>query len=146
MIRVATREDLPVIVELGKMLHEESVYREFSYDPDKVFEHMGMLIDGGGVVFLAVRDGEVVGGVAGGVAEQWFSREKIAFDYTLFIRKDCRNGVMAMKLIVALTSWGKAKGVKTRMGITTGINVEGSTRLYLACGMKPAGVLFQTED
>lgn len=146
MIRAATHDDIPRLVELGQLLHDTSSYASSGINPEKVATLLGQLIDGLGVVFAAEVGGEVVGGFAGAITEQWFSDDLIAFDYSLFIEPDKRHGLTALKLILAFQNWAKAKGAKEiRMGITTGMNVEGTSRLYRHLGFKYVGPLFQME-
>lgn len=146
MIRVATHADLPRILELGEALHALSSYAPISFDREKVATTMGSLIDGAGVVFLAERDGIVVGGFAGAVSEFWFSTERLAYDYSFFIELSARNGITAMKLLTAFREWARIKGAKhLRLGITTGLHVESTARLYRAFGLVECGPLFQME-
>ena len=145
MIRVATHEDIPRIIELGRVLHAESSYSTIPYKEDKVEATMLNVI-ATGVIFVAEHDGEVVGGIAGGIAEHWFSTERTAFDYSFFIHPEFRNGAIAIRLMTAFFEWAKLLGAKTiRMGITTGIHVERTAKLYRAMGFHEVGQLFQKE-
>lgn len=146
MIRAATHDDIPRLVELGQLLHGTSTYAGSDIKPEKIATLLGQLIDGLGVVFAAEVDGEVVGGFAGAITEQWFSDDLIAFDYSLFIEPSKRQGLTALKLVLAFQNWAKAKGAKEiRMGITTGMNVEGTSRLYRHLGFEYVGPLFRME-
>lgn len=146
MIRIATQDDLPRIVELGRTLHATSSYASLSFDDEKVASLMAVLIDGAGVVFVAEQEGLVIGGIAGGVTEHWFSKDKVAFDYSFFIDPKHRHGITAMKIASTFMEWARLKGAtQVRMGITTEINVEGTSRLYRALGFESAGVLFKKE-
>ncbi len=142
MIRTATVEDLPRIIELGKMLHSESAeYRDIPYDPDKVAETMIDAIENRGVVFVYERDGAIRGGVAGVITEYWFSREKIAGDYSVFVEPAYRNGMIAVRLVLAFKAWASLSGARqVKMGVTTGI--AGAERLYQSLGMRHCGNLF----
>lgn len=146
MIRAATHDDVPSLVRLGSLLHDMSSYAGLGYDEDKVGRQCRSLIDGAGAVFVSVFEGEVVGFIGGGVTEHWFSGEKIAFDYSFFVHPEFRHGVTAVRLIKAFEMWASSQGaVQMRMGITTSINVEGTSRLYRALGFEDAGVLFNKE-
>ena len=146
MIRPAQPSDVDRIVEIGAALHGESDYRDIAYNPVKVGALMESLIQGGGVVFVAEKAGEVVGGIAGGVTSHWFSDELTGFEYSFFVLPEHRHGLVAMKLILAMKAWCKAMGAKTlRIGITTGINVEGTARFYRHMGFRDAGNLFELE-
>lgn len=146
MIRPATVEDIPRIVELGEMLHQESRYAPISFSKEKVAALMRHLIEVEGVVFVAEVDGEIVGGIAGSVTEFWFSTEKQAFDYSFFLAPEARHGMQAVRLMVAFENWAKLRGVRQiDMGITTDIHVDKSARLYTGMGYKECGKLFVKE-
>lgn len=144
MIRAMRKDDLPELVRLGKLLHETSTYWCFQYDEQKVAEFLsGLVASGTGVVFVAERDGKVIGGFAGGIVEWWFSRDRLAFDLSLFVHPKHRHGLIAMKLIKAFEAWAKDKGaIEVRLGITTNIGVAGTARLYKSMGFENAGVTF----
>ena len=147
MIRPATEDDIQEIVKIGRLMHQESdEYREISYDDEKVQESMLGLLKCGGVIFLYERDGELRGGLAGSIGEFWFSREKIAGDFALFIKPEHRQGMIAVKLILAFQSWAKQLGAKRiQMGVTTGVHAEQTGRLYQSLGMRYAGLLFNKD-
>ena len=144
MIRAAHLSDVPRIVEIGESLHRESTYQAIPYSTSKVGALMRSLIQGAGVVFVAEKDGQIVGGIAGGVTAHWFSDELTGFEYSFFILPEHRHGLVAMKLLLSMKAWCTAKGAKTLgIGITTGINVEGTARFYRYMGFEDAGQLFE---
>lgn len=146
MIRPARFEDIPRLVVLGQALHQESSYQDMAFDPAKVSDFLASLIAGAGLLLVYERGGDVIGGIAGGITEQWFSHEKVAFDYSLFIEKGRRGGMAAVGLITAFVEWARIKGVsQITMGITTGIHVEATGRLYRSLGFVDSGSLFRLE-
>lgn len=146
MIRPATHDDVPRLIELGNLLHEISSYSQMAYNPEKATTFLHQLIDGLGVVFVAEVGGKVVGGFAGAVTEQWFSDDLIAYDYSVFIEPGRRNGVLAAKLILTFEEWAKIKGAKQlHMGIGTGMHVKSTTRFYEFLGLKHFGPLMMKE-
>ncbi|QXG34033.1 GNAT family N-acetyltransferase [Pseudomonas viridiflava] len=146
MIRPATHEDTPALVELGALLHQISSYSSMAYNPAKAAQFLDALIDGLGVVFVAVVDGEVVGGFAGAVTEQWFSDDLIAYDYSFFVDPARRQGLLSRKLALAFQEWARIKGAKQlHMGVGTGLHVEATTRFYESLGLKHFGPLMMKE-
>lgn len=146
MIRPAKHSDVPRLIELGILLHATSSYRNLNFSHDKAANFLHSLINGVGVVFVAEIDGVVVGGIAGALTDQWFSDDLIAYDYSLFIDPAKRHGITARRLILAFESWATIKGAKQlHMGIGTGINVEGTVRLYQSCGLNHFGPLMMKE-
>ena len=146
MIRPAKHSDVPRLIELGTLLHATTRYSTMSFCPDKSAAFLHELINGQGVVFVAEVRGEVVGGMAGAVTDQWFSNDLIAYDYSLFVEPSKRNGVIALRLIQSFKEWAKIKGAKQiYMGIGTGVSVEGTTRLYESQGLRNIGPLLMME-
>lgn len=146
MIRPAKHSDVPRLIELGTLLHATTSYSTMSFCPDKSAAFLHELINGQGVVFVAEVRGEVVGGMAGAVTDQWFSNDLIAYDYSLFVEPSRRNGVIAVRLIQTFREWAKLKGAKQiYMGIGTGVSVEGTTRLYESQGLRNIGPLLMME-
>jgi len=146
MIRPAKHSDVPRLIELGTLLHATSSYSTMNFCPDKSAAFLHELINGPGVVFVAEVRGEVVGGMAGAVTEQWFSNDLIAYDYSIFVEPSKRNGVIAVRLIQTFKEWARIKGAKQiYMGIGTGVSVEGTTRLYESQGLRNIGPLLMME-
>ena len=146
MIRPAKHSDVPRLIELGTLLHPTTSYSTMNFCPVKSAAFLHELINGQGVVFVAEVRGEVVGGMAGGVIDQWFSNDLIAYDYSLFVEPSKRNGVIAVRLIQTFKEWAKLKGAKQiYMGIGTGVSVEGTTRLYESQGLRNIGPLLMME-
>lgn len=147
MIRLATLKDLPDLVRLGLELHRSSDHVRHNFKPEKVAEKLAEIIEGNStVVFVAERNGEIIGGFAGGVTELWYSDSLIGFDYSLFIQQGKRHGITAIRLLIAFEEWAKIMGAKEiHMGITTGINVESTSKLYESRGFNQIGPLFCKE-
>lgn len=144
MIRAAKQGDVDALVALGFEMHLESRFCGERYEQDKVRALMSALIGGEGVVFVAERDGEVIGGIAGGVTERWFSRTKVAFDYGLFVRKGVRHGIIAMKLVSALVRWAQSMGITcVECGVVSGVHPENTAQLYEAIGFDRVGILLE---
>ena len=143
MIRVATVADMPRLLELGRLLLSESSLSRFTFDFAKASDSLANIITGGGVVFVAERDGEIIGGFAGGITELWYSKDKVGFDYSLFVQPGRRNGLTAVKLVTAFETWATELGaVELHLGITTGVNINGTTRLYESLGYQHIGPMF----
>lgn len=147
MIRHATPADIARLLELGEAMHAESRYRVLPWSRDKVHRLLAWLIEiPDGFAMVAERNGEVVGGFIGAVCEHWCTDAMMASDYALFISPERRGGIAARRLVRAYTDWATARGVPPTLiniGITTGVNVESSSRLMQTCGYADAGRLFE---
>ncbi len=147
MIRPATKEDIPALVLLGMRMHQESRYRNFSFSADKCRALAEQLIDSCfGVVLVAEHDGQIIGWMGGGIAEQWFSTDRMAFEYGVFIDAERRGATAGYRLVKAFIAWAKENGVREiRMGITTGIHEERTGELYQRLGLARTGLLYSME-
>lgn len=147
MIRAAKHSDVPRLVELGTLLHGISSYSSIPFNPEKTATFLHELINGqNGVVFAAEIGGEVVGGMAGGIVDHWFSDDLIAFDYSIFIDPGSRSGITAIRLVKAFEEWARIRGARhVQMGIGTQLSVEGTSKLYEYLGFEPFAPLFQKE-
>lgn len=144
MIRPANYEDIPALVDLGAVMHQESRYRVLPYAPNKVFGLLANMIEKDtGLLIVAERNGEIIGGFMGLVVEHWFSNSLIATDFALFIHPDHRGGMTAARLLKRFVAWSRERGAELiTAGITTGVNADASTRLYQSIGFEPVGIAF----
>lgn len=144
MIRPATLSDIPRLVDLGELMHAEAPnYRDIPFSREKVALQMTLLVTRDGVVFVSEKNGEVVGGIAGGVTEYWFSLERFGFEYAFFLTQEARHGITAIRLKRAFKIWCRLQGVKRfTMGTSTGIATEGVKEFYESDGMELTGHIY----
>lgn len=144
MIRPAILADIPRLVDLGELMHAEAPnYRDIAFSRQKVALQLTHLVTRDGVVLVSEKDGVVVGGIAGGITEYWFSLEKFGFEYAFFLTKEARHGITAVRLQRAFKTWCGLKGVKRFiMGTSTGIATEGTTEFFEAMGMELTGHIY----
>lgn len=145
MIRPATEADVPAIIELGAEMHRESPrLASFSYSPGKVYELLDVLIGCGGFAWVSVADGRINGLMLGFVQEHWFSEDLAAQELALYIEPASRGSSSAARLIAQFKGWAAERGVmpgNIMAGISTGIHVEQTARLYEAFGFRRFGLL-----
>lgn len=142
MIRPATLDDLPRLLALGRAMHAESRYSVLSYSADKVL-NMLMLVMQRGLVLVAERDGQVIGGFAGIVEPHWFSTDLIATDLALFVEPNKRGGFAAAALVGGFLDWAEQRGAKmTDILINTGVRIEATAKLFDRLGGTQAGLIY----
>ncbi|MCL2899781.1 GNAT family N-acetyltransferase [Brenneria tiliae] len=147
MIRHATGDDIPALVLLGMRMHQESRYRNFLFSSEKCQALAQQLIATDfGIVLVAEKDGQITGWMAGGIAEQWFSHDRMAFEYGVFIDAEHRGGSTGYRLVKEFIGWAKQHDISIiNMGITTGINAERTGDLYHRLGLQRTGLLYSME-
>lgn len=80
----------------------------------------------------------------GAISELWFNRQKIATDMGLFIVPEKRGQGLAIEFLTAYLDWAKAQGAREAyLGISTGVNVEATERLYSKFGFAKVGGLYK---
>ena len=146
MIRPFTLKDLPTMVELGKIMHEESVYRDLDFDAQKLIDLGHHYIANPETCWSAVAevDGRIIGMYAGYITEYYFGKDLIAQDLLLFVDPTKRGGLAAVKLITAFEDWAFAKGVKEVCpASSTMVAPERTAMLYNLLGYTNVGSLFK---
>lgn len=136
-IRVATTDDLPRILDLGEQLHAESPrWSRIPFSRARAAEMItGLMLSEDGVVFVAEKNGQVIGGIAGVASQHWASEARVAHEVSFFIDKPHRGGLAACRLICALEAWARIKGVAwLHAGTSTGVDPELTARLYERLG------------
>lgn len=144
-LRMATVDDLPAIVVLGRVMHEESSFAPMDYDVDRVKETISDLMNKSQFVVVAEdTNGEVIGGMAGMVTQSWFGNDMVANDLAVFIHPDHRGGMLMVKLIKTFVHWAKLAGAKQiRPGVVSGSRT--AEALYDRLGFARCGATFCME-
>jgi GNAT superfamily N-acetyltransferase len=144
MIRQATLDNIPRLIELGRVMHAESArFAALSFDAVKLEQTLEAAIKNHFAMVSEV-DGVVVGGLLAVVSPHWFSQDLYTCDIALFIDPQYRGGVTAVRLLKAYAAWAKDVGSKmTLFGIMTGVNTEQTVKLCQALGWRQAGVVME---
>lgn len=136
-IRHATMDDLPTIIALGEQMHAESPrWSRLTFNRAKAADMLAQLIlKPWGVIFVAEKDGEIIGGIAGMVSAHWSSDDLIADEVSFFMASGYRGDMAAPRLIRALRVWGEGTGAKwLDAGTSTGVEPERCAQLYERLG------------
>lgn len=148
VVEVATVADVDEVIELGRTIHEVSHDRRLAYSEERVRKLLLHLIatPESSVLFVTRAGGRVVGGFAGGVSPQWYSEELVGFDYAFFVKPGARHGMRSASLVQAFVIWAQRRGAKQiKVGVTTGVDIKSTARLYESLGFRGYGVGFSKE-
>lgn len=148
-VRPAQVSDIPDLVEFGQLLIKESpTYAQRGFDEIKAAAHFHALISGdaAGIVFVVEIDDAIIGGFAGGIADDWQSHHKLAFDYVLYVLPDCRKTGAGALLIDTFVEWAQRMGAtRIQCGTATGIDADGTKKLYEHMGFELVGHFLEME-
>lgn len=139
--------DMPAVMEMCRALHAESPrYKDCNFDEQKIIAVVRRMLEGTattdaiGGVFIAEKDGEVIGQLGAFITETYFGHDRIASDYTLYVKPQHRGGMAAVRLIKAFEEWAIANGASDIIpGTSTMLNPERTRDLYLALGYELYG-------
>jgi GNAT superfamily N-acetyltransferase len=145
MIRTATPEDIPRIVELGAVMHQEAPrFRDFPYLPERCAESVArILAHPHGIVLVAdIPDDGIVGGIMA-VAVPHYACDFIqACDLALFISPEFRGSSTIVRLLKAYREWAWGMGAEPNIGLNTGVAPERTAKLLSALGAEQTGSIW----
>ncbi|WP_336975342.1 GNAT family N-acetyltransferase [Acinetobacter pittii] len=144
-IRLATLHDIPKLVQIGAAFVSESpVFKNRGYLPEKAAKHFKWLLDGNGVIFLAIDKGQIVGGFAGGISTDWYSNHKLAYDHVMYVKPDKRSEGVAKALVQAFIGWAVGMGANNICcGTSTMVNTQNCIELYTSLGFQLSGAVLE---
>lgn len=110
-VRQAKVSDIDALVELGRNFVWYSSYGSMiDVADDDIARGLCQVLDHG-VIFVAERNGEIVGGIAGIMNSLWFaSHVKVGTELAWWVKPESRNSSAAVKLLRAFESWSAEQG------------------------------------
>ena len=137
-IRTATEADIPLIGDLGRMMHFESRYAKFDFNPGKWGNLLRVVIPQG-LTFVAEDRKGVVGVFVGIAAPHFFGDDLTSHDLITYVLPESRGriGVLLTKEYIRRA---KALGVRDiHIGISTGLQPDRVGRFYEKLGFSHIG-------
>lgn len=144
LIRRFAAQDLEACIELGSMMHQESVYRHQPFSKDRLtfLAHL-CLTNPDYICLVAERNNQIVGLMVGVAGQNFFADSKYAADLALYVALQHRGSTAAVRLIIEFSKWAETAGCnELRCGVTTGINDELGGKIYRRFGFKDGGNLY----
>lgn len=146
VIRRADLEDERQVVELGEEMaktspaHVNAVYRR-----DKASATFrGFLAQPTAAVWVAERDGAILGAMAGICVDHWCFDGKTASDLILYVRPGERGAWVGVNLVRAYRRWAIEQGAeRIYLGTSTGIEPERFRALFQRLGFEHVGYALQ---
>ena len=88
-------------------------------------------------MFVAIKNEQIVGFIAGVVVEQFLSHDTFACDIGVFVLPEFRGGSYFLRLVKTFENWAKEKGAQEiQLGVSTGVHPEQTVRMYERLGYK----------
>ena len=141
MIREATIDDIPRIVELGRRSLQDGPYAgRIEDNPEQVAKFAGLVISVLGKVLLWEEDVPATGVFAFIVAPHFFDGRKFAQELIWYVLPEARKGGAALKLLWEAERIAKGLGVKFLQLTAPTSEVES---IYGRFGYKQQEVVYQ---
>ena len=141
-IRLAqNQDDIAAMMALGHMLHAESGYRSLPVVDERMAEMAERgLKDGNPGLFIAERNGQVIGMAVAVLGEYFFSPARTATVQMLYVHPDARGSWAAIKLLRTLHKWAKQNDAHDlHVNVTTGIDTARTDRFLRTMGFRQTG-------
>lgn len=145
MIRELQKEDIPEVLALGKLMHEEGAFRDLTFNQRKVLSVLNLcVLQDDRLCLLVEIEGEIVGLFIAVIAEDWFSADRVAKEIAIYLAPSHRRGGLASSLIKEYLAWAKEQGVETAsIGSSSDIDNAGIRRLFENEGFHGVGFNFR---
>lgn len=145
-IREMTQGDVQYALGLGVDMHQESWFRDFDFDVNKALSIWDRKVaqPDRWCLFVAEENDKIIGVFAGFANEHFFGNDLVSGDLILYVDPEHRGGTAAPRLIQAYEKWARSIGVKEiHIGVSTGVNVERTARLFEKLGFGNRAYLFR---
>lgn len=147
MIREATHDDVPRLVDLARVMHAEAPnFRDLPFDGDRLAATLRGLVNNprGFAWLLEDEDGETVGALVALAVPHFFSPSLVSCDLGLFVLPERRGGMGVVRLLNAYRAWSHEIGAtKVQIGLMTGVHVEHTRALLERLGWHCAGLVME---
>jgi len=132
-----TDERFDEFFELVKKMVAEAQFHEAEPDREEIED---MCKTANGIVFLAEKDGKLIGFFAGMIQRYFFSNRERATDMGFYVVPEHRGSAAAIRLIRTFEYWAKEMGVKEiALGQTTAVDIEKTLKFYAHLGYRVVG-------
>lgn len=145
-IRPATPEDTAPILELGRVLHAESVFRDYPLDAARVEAAIAQVLShpGQACLLLAINHlGAIVGMLAVRMGNLFYFDKLVAQEQMFYVHPEWRGSSAAVKLLIACRQWAINRGASEVMvSVNSGVSLEALPRLMERLHFRQVGVSF----
>lgn len=142
MIRPAHALDRPRLLYLALSFAAESAYARFvNANPGQVGRYVDFVLERG-AFFVAEREGEIVGFIAGFLAQEHpVSGECIASECAWYVEPQHRHGTLGVRLLDAFEGWALSHGAERVEMIAPYASDVGA--FYQRRGYEPVETVYQ---
>lgn len=138
--------DIEKLTDLGERVHGETIYSHLAYDRDKVANLIAgaILEQPNWWMRVIALDRAIVGGMICVAEQALCSSDVITRDVTIMVDKQHRARCLKqlVEMVELYKAWSVEQGAKIIfLGASSGVNVDGASKLFTALGFDYTGVL-----
>ncbi|MCC6536113.1 MAG: GNAT family N-acetyltransferase [Bryobacterales bacterium] len=145
-IRPMEKHDIPRVVELGRLMHQEGEYRFLPFDPNRCAALLERCFASPRqwCALVAETRGEVMGMLVACKTSYLFCAESVANDLVLYVAPQRRGGLAAAGLIRGFADWAARNGVREAC-LSTSLDAgnDRAERLIERLGFRRVGGVFK---
>lgn len=147
IIRQITKDDIPKLIEIGLMCHQESEYSVMSFSANKCIALCERIITEPQMLgMVTVKDSEITGVLVAAAIPAYFSDEINTSDLLVYVPPEYRGTRAFYLLCVSYIGWARTKGARLIfLRNTTGIEADKVGRLYERMGFSQVGGIYRME-
>ena len=138
---IPTAADIPAPFALLRGMHAEGGF--LPLDEGKALARAESLVDGG-FVMVARQGDEMIGSVAVGRSDLWYSSQPVLRDFWTYVAPGHRRSLAAARLLKAARTFARDSEMPMFMAVTSDIETERKERLF-ARFLRPVGRIFMED-
>ncbi len=143
-IRFARHSDIPTLIEIGRVYHQESRFQRFTYNPDKLASNLKGLIDSksGAHCFFVADDteGKPFAVLMGSIEGYFFADELVAQSILFWVHPEHRGGSAAVKLVHAFRKWAQNRNAfEVAIGVNSAVDTDRADQFFRKLGFQMTG-------
>lgn len=141
-MRRATQADVPMLLELGKAMHEESRFRDFKFNDEKVTRFFSAAVIVPELIVLV--DGDPVHAMLVAYVQKfWWGDDLESDDLLFYVSPEKRGKSSAIRLVNEYKRIAKRMGVADpRLSTGTGVKTERTGKLFERLGFEGTGLMY----
>lgn len=136
------------VADLLRAGHTESRYRDRPYDEARALAVLRIFLANPSTFARGAldADGRIVGVMLAELSQPlWWSSERVANMVVLYVRPEARGGA-GLRLLRSFKDWARgSRADRAVLGITSGIGIERTNRLFERLGFSQTGTAWEQE-
>lgn len=143
-IRFATMTDIPAFVEIGRVYHQESRFKSYGYNEEKLTGNLKKLVEnksGSHCFFVADdKNGKPYALLIGCIESYFFSDEPVAQSILFWVHPEHRGGSAAVKLVQAFRKWALNRNAfEVAIGVNSAVSIDRADQFFRKLGFQITG-------